>query len=124
MDTWKLFLDDYRKPNYSGFTIAKSATEAIELIKEKGCPSFISFDHDLAEDHYAPTDSRYNKPSECMTGYDFAHWLVFKDMEARGNFIPKDFAFHVHSANPVGAENIRKLMESYLKYKTEEYTHL
>jgi hypothetical protein len=133
--TWKLFLDDYRIPsdvpilfkNHSGMslTIIRNAEDAIKEIEVRGCPEFISFDHDLADDqYYAPTDERYRKPSERMTGYDFAKWLVDKDLNMRGKFIPDNFEFHVHSMNPVGAENIRKLLESYLAYRGEDTTHL
>jgi hypothetical protein len=29
--------------------------------------------------------------------------------------LPVGFGYHVHSMNPVGAENIRKYMENFLK---------
>lgn len=73
--------------------------EAIEIIDKRGCPNHISFDHDLG--------------MEERTGYDFADWLVDKDLDNPG-FLPSDFTYNVHSANPVGAANIRGLLSRYL----------
>jgi hypothetical protein len=132
---FNLFLDDYRIPSdvpalarfnivNHDLVIARTALDAQELIaKAARCPDFISFDHDLAFEHYGITDN-YNpdnitKESDVATGYDFAKWLVYKDIADRGKFIPDNFRFYVHSANPVGAENIRKLMSSYLAYRKE-----
>jgi hypothetical protein len=132
---FNLFLDDVRNPNdvpvlskfnvtASSMTIARTSADAQDLIVIAGrCPDFISFDHDLAFEHYGVTDN-YNpdgitKESDVATGYDFAKWLVYKDIELRGKFIPDNFRFYVHSMNPVGAENIRKLLSSYLAYRKE-----
>ena len=124
--TWKLFLDDQRMPADAGFytgnklffdyifVIARSSREAKELIEERGCPEFISFDHDLADAHYAGDFSGEE------TGYNFAHWLIYKDIANRGKFIPKDFGYVVHSMNPVGKENIEKLLESYLAFRSDD----
>ncbi|ADO72997.1 cyclic-phosphate processing receiver domain-containing protein [Stigmatella aurantiaca] len=60
----------------------------------------ISFDHDLGENQ--------------GTGYDLAHWLVDQDHDGAIRML-RDFAFNVHSANPVGTANISALLNSYLK---------
>jgi hypothetical protein len=104
-----LFLDDIRIPSYRNWTIARSFNEAIEICK-KECPVFISFDHDLGCD-----DEGYVVKS----GYDFAKWLVNKDIEAGGKYIPKEFNFAVHSSNPCGKENIIKYLINYLRIKGE-----
>ena len=36
------------------------------------------------------------------------------DLDAREKFIPADFVFFVHSANPVGARNIKGYLNCYL----------
>lgn len=71
---------------------------------------FISFDHDLGMD---------NERKVLPSGYDFAKWLVEMDMNGIIS-IPKDFTFTVHSANPVGAENIRTYLCSYMEFKYNE----
>ena len=100
--SWKLFLDDVRDPvkvyGSDDFKVARTADQAERLVAVWGAPSFIGFDHDLGE---------------IKTGMSFAVWLVEKDMDEE-ICLPDDFSFNVHSANPVGAENIRRLMNNYL----------
>jgi hypothetical protein len=99
--SWHLYLDDERFPKTErSWVIARSAEEAKALILRDGCPAFISFDHDLGEGQ--------------GTGHELAHWLVEQDLDGAIQ-IPPDFAFNVHSANPVGAANIAALLNSYLK---------
>lgn len=103
--SWCLFLDDERIPKTKkDWIIARSYLEAINLIKSKGCPELISFDHDLGEN--------------VQTGYDLAKWIVEQDLEF--NILPHNFNFFVHSANPVGRDNILSLLNGYLKFKQKE----
>lgn len=95
-----MFLDDIRNPPDEDWVVVRNFDEAIAHIEDNGCPNFISFDHDLG-DQFA------------KTGYDLAKWLVETDLDCSG-FLPEDFDFNVHSANPVGAANIRALLRSYL----------
>ncbi len=105
-DSWILYLDDIRNPkDGKPWVIARTLQEAKDLVIQKGCPSFISFDHDLS-------------PNE--TGHDFAKWLTEQDMDGKID-IPKDFGFFVHSANPVGGGNIESILNSYLKFKRENH---
>ena len=108
--TYSLFIDDERFPPDDGraWQIARNQTEVASLIKELGPPSFISFDHDLGDEE--------------PTGYDIAKKLVAGDLgELEGTEfergLPTDFSFYVHSQNPVGAENIRLLLDGYLKFR-------
>lgn len=110
---YKLFLDDIRMPpdhNGSLWVIARSMDDAIWYIEHKGIPNFISFDHDLADDHYIIGQPRLEK-----TGYDFAKWfgdyVFLNDLS-----LPYDFNYSVHSMNPVGAKNIRDYMEDFLNH--------
>ena len=102
----RLYLDDIRTPKDSSFIIVRSFEEAVHFVTVHGIPSFISFDHDLGM-----------KNGELLeTGYDFAKWLVEKDLN--GEFLfPEDFSFTVHSANPVGAKNIESYLNNYIKFK-------
>jgi len=96
---WKLFIDDERYPVTHGWIIARSQAEAIKAVYVRGIPCEISFDHDLGDG-----------PS----GYDFAKWLTEYMMDNRLTF-PEGFSYHVHSQNPVGAGNIRGLMDNAVR---------
>lgn len=98
---YRLFIDDIREPPSSDWIVARTSTEAIALIERDGCPREISFDHDLGGDD---------------TAMRLAHWLVSRDLDEPG-FIPFDFRYYVHSANPVGRANIDGLMSEYLRHK-------
>ena len=107
-EQWLLFLDDERQPTEAhidqGIEIARSYSQAVRLIEQYSCcPSFVSFDHDLGD----------NVP----TGKDFANYLIEKDLDNQGNFIPEDFTFYVHSQNNVGKENIEGILNNYLEFK-------
>lgn len=104
----KLFLDDVRDPKKDGFFVVRSFTEAVEYMEINGCPNFMSFDHDLGE-------------VNCGTGFDLAKWMVERDLDMGGTFIPKDFQFYVHSANGPGTLNIRALLYNYLAFRGSEY---
>lgn len=100
---WFLYLDDERIPKtLQEWTIARSVKEAQSLVLAKGCPSIISFDHDLG--------------NSVLTGHDFAKWLIEQDLNGEIQF-PEDFSFSVHSANPVGRDNINSILISYFKFK-------
>lgn len=106
--SWKLFIDDIRNPpDRNDWVIARTSSKAIQLIKSLGFPNMISFDHDLGEDDDA---------------MKVAKWIVNTDLDEVGkgnqNWIPSNFKFHVHSANPTGKQNIEGLLNSYLKHKT------
>ena len=91
-----LWLDDERPVskvfNNGVAEVARSCDDAIDIFIDMNDGSdniCISFDHDLGPG-----------PS----GYDFAVWLVEHKITG---------FFHVHSMNPVGANNIRQLLTHY-----------
>lgn len=129
----KLFLDDIRIPKDAiglvpsnmnqmywndDWDLVRNYTEFCDYIQSNGLPEFISFDHDLSDEHYNDLFSnenwikddndinlKYDEYKE-KTGYECAKWLVdwcLENEKQLPNFI-------VHSANPVGKKNI----ESYL----------
>jgi hypothetical protein len=104
---YQLFLDDERFPaQYMNKSqIARSYDEAVRIMLIQGCPASISFDHDLG--------------MVDKTGYDLARWMVERDLDMDGAFIPATFTFEVHSQNPVGASNIRNYLKQYLKYRQQ-----
>ena len=99
---WKMFLDDEKFPIDTNAVIARTMQEAQSIIDKKGCPDEIMFDHDLGQD--------------ISTGFDFAKWLVEKDLDNSENFLPINFVFSVHSQTQ-GKENIEGLLNPYLEYK-------
>ena len=98
----KLFIDDLREPPSEEWCVTRSSEETIAYPQKGGCPEMISFDHDLGGEDTAMT---------------VVHWLIERDLDQPG-FIPSDFEFLVHSANPVGAENIRATLHRYLAFRS------
>lgn len=96
----RIFLDDERQPRSEDFDlIVRSYSEAVKSFDDYGCPLYMSFDHDLGDD---------------KTGMDVVHYMVEKDMDEGGKFIPPTFEFDVHSTNSVGRDNIIFLLKGYL----------
>lgn len=125
--TWALFLDDYRFPEdikirRSDWMIARNYDEAVSLVTEYGVPLYISFDHDLADHHYAMFHEGITPGNGEKTGLTFAKW--FCDHVLDNNLtLPDEFGYYVHSMNPAGARNIDNYMRNFLRrvYKHEEY---
>lgn len=126
-----LFLDDIRTPkdvfrythnsDYLKFewNIVRNYDDFVEYIIKNGLPDLISFDHDLADEHYDEAmyngdlyNNLYDKFKE-KTGYDCAKWLIEYCMDNDID-VPK---IYVHSMNPIGAENIRKLFINYINQR-------
>lgn len=99
---YRLFIDDLRDPASSSWKVARTSSEAIALLETCGCPYEISFDHDLGGND---------------TAMVVVKRLIEMDLDTEGKYIPEDFIFSVHSANPVGKENILGLLQAYLKYR-------
>jgi len=125
--SYALFLDDIRTPLSTkhvelppyNWVVVKSYKEFVKTINEKGLPHHISFDHDLADIHYTILNERakidYNSVEE-KTGFHCAQWLVEYCIDKKLS-LP---TWKVHSMNPVGKENIEKLLEGFTKHKKEE----
>lgn len=107
-----VWLDDYRQmpPEYD--IHVKNYDEAVAVINQYGAEiQIMSFDHDLADIHYGCTlEEDYKKMVE-KTGYDILLWIVGRKMDG----LPVPLEYRVHSANPVGAERMRAVIERYLK---------
>jgi hypothetical protein len=135
MEKKYLFLDDVRDPNdvthycpsslvslyaKEEWVIVRNYQEFQNWINNMGLPDVISFDHDLADEHYSPLmysegyNELYNEFKE-KTGYDCAQWLVNYCMD-KGIDIPD---FYVHSMNPVGSHNISAYLNNYRKFFRE-----
>lgn len=91
----KLYLDDIRTPKSEGWTIVRNHDEFVNWIEKNGLPEEISFDHDLGISD--------------KNGYDSAKWLC-DYCWTNGLPIP---SWNVHSANPVGRDNIIQILKSF-----------
>lgn len=132
-----LFLDDYRDPfdkkiDWMAFSPIGRNVEVIwvtsykeftDYIVNNGLPEGICFDHDLADEHYdvyhntdLTLEEYYHTDDREMTGYDCAKWLVSYCLDNNKN-IP---LYAIQSANPVGKENIDKLLKSFIKFRENE----
>lgn len=122
--SYKLFLDDIRLPKdvkwmqmpLGPWAIVRSHDEFVKHIMQRGLPDFISFDHDLADEHYTG-GAKYDKYKE-KTGYESAKWLVEYCMEYELH-LPE---YQVHSLNPIGKENIIGYLENF-KANSPKYFH-
>lgn len=103
--TYRLFLDDERFPagDESEWIIARTCADACRIVEEKGCPAFISFDHDLGDG---------------PTGMDFARW--FANYVLDNDICLTDFDYYVHSQNPVGRDNILSFIGGLIRVREEE----
>lgn len=103
---FKLFLDDKRDPVGSGWVVCRNVGEAVMYCQVAGIPDFISFDHDLGE---GISPKGYDN-----TGLGFAKWLIDQCLDQKLE-LPRNFDFYVHSQNPIGAANIRSLLDNFLE---------
>ena len=118
----KLFLDDIRSPKdaiglvpshmnqfywANDWDVVRSHDEFVDWIVTNGVPDFVSFDHDLADEHYKDLEGNHEK-----TGYVSAKWLVYHCLD-KGVCLPE---YQVHSANPVGKQNIESYLENSKKH--------
>jgi len=129
-----LWLDDIRNPKDKIWTDwmrdadismleydiiwVKSYDEFCTWLTLNGLPDMICFDHDLGLDevHEKKTMSksalkRFRKTPEYKTGFDCAKWLIEFCLDNLVN--PPDYK--IQSSNPVGAENIKGLIENFRK---------
>jgi hypothetical protein len=127
--SYALFLDDIRTPISTkhvdlppyNWVVVKSYDEFVKTIIKRGIPFHISFDHDLANEHYsvgretAFTQFDYSKVKE-KTGFHCAKWLVDYCLDKR---LPLP-SWQVHSMNPCGKENIEKLLNGFEKFQQKD----
>lgn len=139
VNMYNLFLDDFREPYQVGnyilptglrklyrvldWKIVRNYREFVNFIEKNGKPDLISFDHDLADGHYHKNmqegvlnyETEDFESDEYKTGYHCAQWLIEK-CEKENWKLP---SFIVHSMNPVGTENIKNLLNNYLKNESK-----
>lgn len=136
---YKLFLDDIRNPVHcisymhlrigrknpiymgNDWAICRNYISFVNTIESMGLPEFISFDHDLADEHYTATydlalpeewEEYYKEEKREKTGYDCAKWLVNYCLDNKLE-IPE---YAVHSDNAIGAQNIISYLQNAKKW--------
>lgn len=90
----KLWIDDIREP-LDGYIWIKSVNEAKRIIETNSFDSIIiDLDHDAGD--YANDGGDY---------IEILNWLE------RMELVDDSFSFHIHSMNPVGAQNMKNIIE-------------
>lgn len=129
--SYSLFLDDERFPKDVTWVnlpavkwiIARSYEDFVRIITENGLPEHVSFDHDLADEHYKEYISANNKllldsskriryeTFREKTGYDCAKWLAQYCIDKT---LPLPL-YYLHSMNGIGCGNMFSVLESARK---------
>ncbi len=105
-----LYLDDVRIPTLPGVDLVRSFAEFTEYLAKKPVPDLISFDHDLAREHYPVGSYKsgqklpYATYSE-GTGLHCAQFIVENKIDLRH--------WAVHSSNVEGKKNIERELRRY-----------
>lgn len=115
-----IFLDDIRVPSdvtwveiprIKDWVIVRNFEEfQNEITKSKyktSGPQHISFDHDLAEEHYSGDFSR------AKSGYHCAQLTVQLAIANEWHNIPN---FTIHSMNEIGSKRIKEAMKDFERY--------
>lgn len=141
--SYHLFLDDERLPSHVTWValpivvwqVVRNYDQFVDTITNHGVPKFVTFDHDLADEHYRvmaqecqhaekrftiwmPGDDEHEGLNmtfdygEEKTGYDCAKWLVDYCID-NGHRFPE---FQVHSMNPIGKQRIIAYIENAKKH--------
>ena len=98
----KLFIDDIR-PAPEGWQQARTVTDAIRFLAMFGEQvDEISFDHDIS---YAVEVAGTQRPFPSPENFSAVAYYICSAS------LPKLASITIHSANPVGAENIRCILE-------------
>lgn len=89
-------------------------------LRHRGLPELVSFDHDLADEHYDPSmlhdPESYNEKYDSFqekTGYDCLKYLC---QYCQDNVLPLPKEIHFHTANPVGKQNMISYLENFKKH--------
>lgn len=135
MSNYNLFLDDERFPKDVkwielppvAWIIARNYDQFVQIIERDGIPNIVSFDHDLADEHYQEyhasrnpllinkNNFRYDQMKE-KTGYHCAQWLAQYCVDKK---IPLP-VYYLHTMNPIGKANMFSVLESARKVIAEQ----
>lgn len=126
-----LYLDDKRIPiraipGYNNWDVVKNYDEFTSYIKENGIPDYISFAHDLHDEHVQDYVNYQGQGIMAVnygdfkekTGLDCLKWLCEYVLEnhEKGDKSLVLGLIGVHSHNPLGAQNILHMANSFKKH--------
>lgn len=94
----KIFLDDIRNSDLRDWVVVRRV-DYVKTLLQHGLVSHLSLDHDLGD----------NEP----TGYDLCKWMAENDCW------PTD-EIYIHSANPVGQQNMKAIVDRYFYERRPE----
>lgn len=92
----------YPSAQKNEFEVVRTYRAFVAYIQDHGLPPFISFDNDLGLEENGDL---------APDGYAAVKWLVYES----GLDLSR-LQFAVHSANPVAAEQIRGLLNNYIRF--------
>ena len=108
----KLWLDDIRDPPDASWTIARTADEAIALLREpKHHFTLASLDHDLGHCPSCESCDGYRNVCGCrchLSGTFVVNWMASEEVWPE--------RVRIHSMNPVGAKNMQATLLRYGPY--------
>lgn len=96
---FKLWIDDARRPPSDDWLWAKTAREAITAIK--------MYEHQWFDDTIT-ISLDYDAGDFAENGNDYIEILNWLEREG---IVDTGYFFHIHSQNPVGVENMRRIIE-------------
>ena len=96
----------YKNLTNEDFVIVRNFNDFKQVIIEKGLPELISFENDLGLDENG---------NVAEDGHAASKWLVYKS-----RLDLRNLKFNVHSANPVAAQQIKGLLDNYIKHLKSE----
>lgn len=98
--SYTLFLDDLRWPTKGLVNpiIARCCLDAINIVETRGLPTVLSFDHDLGDG--------------VTTSPTFMWWLIDQHQDGKLDLNKVEKVF-IHSANPVGSQNLKGLWDGF-----------
>lgn len=128
---YKILLDDFRTPrmvfnyipnkiyNEDDWVVVHNYSEFVGVVEEIGIEniSLISWDHDLAFEHYGDTEAyntgviNYDKYNE-KTGYHYVKWLCEKCLDDNVK-LPECI---YHTQNTIGIINMKMYVENFRKH--------
>lgn len=106
----KLFIDDIRKAPDESWHVARTVTEAIRVIYYYGHElTEISLDHDIAHFENLDETDVDQRVSACKETFAAVAYYIAERWKDKGSTAPK---IVLHSANPVGVENMELILSS------------
>jgi len=119
-----LYLDDVRVPLILGIDVVRNYTEFVAYLQTHEMPELISLDHDLDISHCPRFEDewtwrRQGIPYETYTektGRECAQYIVDQGLDLQ--------QWAVHSQNPIGGGNIRRILQRYCPWGEMPSLHI